>query len=325
MTLGGLDPSARVLVLGDLCVDTIVSAPLPITWSGAAAISEPLLQVPIADRIGGTAYQFARAAARHGLRPTLVGCVGEDPAGDLIINELASRGLDHHIQRSPSAPTARSVLAFDAMGARLMFTSSVNANDQLSVDFGPVCADHPLKACWLSGMCLRSRNAARFRTVIEGVAHARSRGAMILLDLVPHTFHRLFSSLHEVMSVLGGLDGVVADLAAARKMLDLPASQETTVAVAMHATAEALVDIVPFAVLQWHDAEHYLQLAVSRSGFTAAATRPVPQGIALVGYGDALAAEAVRDYLAHSPATPGPSRVSTARGECSANATGESR
>ncbi|MGH3998547.1 MAG: carbohydrate kinase family protein, partial [Pseudonocardiaceae bacterium] len=154
-------------------MDTVVSNRLPVTWYSAASSGEPLLQVPITDKAGGTAYQFARGALRLGLQPTIVGCIGEDAAAELIIDELTSAGIAHRLQRSASAPTARSLVVFDAHGVRFMFTSSVNANDELSAEFVRCVGPQRWDLVWLSGLCLRSRAAPRFLAVAGAVAHAR--------------------------------------------------------------------------------------------------------------------------------------------------------
>jgi sugar/nucleoside kinase (ribokinase family) len=288
----------RVLVLGDLCLDSVVSSRLPLTWASAAAAGEPVLRVHIADQVGGTAYQFTHWAARFGLCPVIIGCVGRDAAGDLIMSRLAATNLAHAVQRSASAPTARSLAVFDALGTRFMFTSQVNANDELSADFmrshGSVRSD----LVWLSGLCLRSRNAPRFHAVAEAVAIAREQGSLIVLDVVPHDFHLLFGSLEEVRDTLGHLDGLVSDVTTARRLLgmDLPEGPQAEL---LPVTAAALLDLFPLAVTQCHDGTTFHQLAVSRSGFNVSYVRPVPAGSALVGYGDALASEVLRDYLRH--------------------------
>jgi sugar/nucleoside kinase (ribokinase family) len=299
--------SRRVLVLGDLCLDTLVAARLPLTWSSAAASGEVLMPVPITDQVGGTAYHFARGAAQVGLLPTVVGCVGQDAAGDLVAGALAAAGLDHRVRRSATTPTARTFVAFDVLGSRFMFTSPLNANDEL-----PAELTRSLRACqwdlvWLSGVCLRSTAAPRFATVTEIAAHARAGGALVVLDVVPHDFHRLFGSLDEVAAATGGLDGVVSGLLSARLLLGLGPLGEGAPAERLAATAAALLEVFPFAVVQSHDGTTFHQTAMDRSGFERMYSRPVPQGSALVGYGDTLAGAAVRDYLGHrAEGTGGP-------------------
>ncbi|MGH3973827.1 MAG: hypothetical protein ACRDS9_10960, partial [Pseudonocardiaceae bacterium] len=121
--------------------------------------------------------------------------------------------------------------------------------------------------------------------------------------VVPHEFHRLFGNLEEVSVVLGGLDGVISALASALRLLRLELPAENSPTEMLSATAAVLLEMVPFAVLQFHDGTIFHQLAVSRSQFRNWYSRPVPSGSKLLGYGDALAGEAVRDYLLHRAAS----------------------
>ncbi|MEV6150050.1 hypothetical protein AB0L53_06880 [Nonomuraea sp. NPDC052129] len=292
----------RVLVMGDLCLDTVVETWLPKTWSRVAASGELLARGPIADQVGGTAYQFARRAVQFGLSPTVVGSVGEDAAGEIIGDVLAAAPFECRVQRSTTAPTARTLVAYDASGARHMFTSSVSANDALSSDFVRAGEFGPWDLIWISGLCLRSRSVPRFAAVIGAVAEARRSGALVVLDVVPHDFYRLFDALTEVAEILGGLDGVVTEANTARRMLGLGRQDEKQSVTMLSDTADALLKVTSLAIVRLRDGSKYHQLAASRSKLHASYSYPVPDGAALLGYGDLLAAEALRDYLEHRSA-----------------------
>lgn len=94
--------SARVLVVGDVMLDRY--------WHGQTGRISPEAPVPVVrmqeseDRPGGAANVALNLAAL-GLRPTLVGLVGADDAGDRIGHELANAGVDARLVRVPERPT----------------------------------------------------------------------------------------------------------------------------------------------------------------------------------------------------------------------------
>ncbi|MEU4512227.1 carbohydrate kinase family protein [Nonomuraea wenchangensis] len=288
----------RVLVMGDLCLDSVVETWLPHTWERLAASGEHMVTLPIADRVGGTAYHFAVRAVRFGLSPTVVGAVGQDTGGDAVAAQLAAAPFEALIQSVGSAPTARTIAVYDAGGARYMFASPVNANDALSAEFVRTCGVESMDLVWISGLCLRAPAAPRYAAVIAAAAMARERGIPVVLDVVPHDFHALFATFAEVSEVLGGLDGVVTEAHTARRMLGWEHRAERPLTQALSETAEALLEVTPLAVVRMRNGSTYHQVALTRSKHRTSYAYPVPTGSALLGYGDTLAAEALRDHLA---------------------------
>jgi hypothetical protein len=288
-----------LLVLGDLCLDTVVTGLLPTTWHGLVPRVEPVFRVPIDERVGGSAFNFARHAATAGMRPLIAGCVGSDPAGQAIILALAEAGFPHRIERISAAPTARSLVAFDANGTRLLITTEHSANDLLSAGFVRSSVLPLARPClvWLSGHCLRDRTAPRWTAVAEIIGHAREQGARVVLDIVPHDFYRLFPGFDDLRSAIGPVDGIAAELDSLRRWLGVGGPGRPPSPEALTATASAALDLVPFVLTRYHDGTTYRQLAAARTGFRATQTRTIPDSGHLVGYGDFLASLAVRDYL----------------------------
>lgn len=70
-------------------------------------VGSPLLVATEAgSRAGGFAVAVARAAAGAGARVEIVGKVGEDPAGDAVLLDLAASGIGHvAVLRNPGRPT----------------------------------------------------------------------------------------------------------------------------------------------------------------------------------------------------------------------------
>ncbi|HEV2371607.1 MAG TPA: carbohydrate kinase family protein [Streptosporangiaceae bacterium] len=296
-----------VLVLGDLCVDTIVTDRLPVSWRQAADSGEVVFRVPLREQVGGSAFHFARQAAAAGFRPIIVGSVGTDLAGDKVVSTLADEAIPSWILRCNPAPTAQSIMAYDTHGARMMITSQVSANDELTADFIQVSLPGlpPPSVVWLPGHCLRDRASVRWTAVAEALAYSRHAGARVVLDLVPHDFYRLFPTINDITSAIGPVDGISAELATLRRWFHpdcprLPLDKEVLAAT----VAEAL-DVVPFVMARYHDGTNYWQLAATRAGMRSAETRAVPTSAKLAGYGDYLACLALRCYLDALPGRAG--------------------
>jgi hypothetical protein len=293
--------TSPVLVLGDLCMDTVVTSRLPRSWHELSASGEPVFRVPVDERAGGSAFQFGKYAAAAGLRPLIVGCVGSDLAGSTVVAALAQAGCRSQIQRTERAPTARSVVAFDAHGTRLLITTERSANDLLSVDFVQlhVPPTTGVSLVWLPGHCLRDQTASRWNAVGELLGYAREAGTRVVLDVVPHDFYRLFEGLNDLQSAIGPLDGIAADFDSLGRWLGIGSIAGWPSPQALAEAVSATLDLVPFTILRYHDGSTYRQLAGARNGFRATEARTVPDPSRLVGYGDYLASLAVRDYLEH--------------------------
>jgi sugar/nucleoside kinase (ribokinase family) len=293
--------ATSLLVLGDLCIDTVVPSPLSMSWHELSASEERVFRVPLDERPGGSAFQFGRYAAAVGMQPLVVGCLGSDLAADAMVAALAMAGCRSQIQRTESAPTARSVVTFDASGTRLLITTERSANDLLSADYVrslALSADRP-SLVWLPGHCLRDQTAPRWRAVISALDCAREAGARVVLDVVPHNFYQHFAGIDDVQSLIGPLDGISAELDSVRRWLGVGWAHASPCPEALADAVSAVLDMVPFTIVRYHDGSTYQQLARARTGFRATEVRAVPEPGGLVGYGDYLASLAVRDYLAH--------------------------
>jgi sugar/nucleoside kinase (ribokinase family) len=83
---------SRIVVLGDLNLDVLAALPEVLPVGG-----EVRSQIQVEP--GGSAGNFARAAARAGARVTFIGCVGGDLVGDLLIRSLEDQGIEVQIKR----------------------------------------------------------------------------------------------------------------------------------------------------------------------------------------------------------------------------------
>ncbi|MBN2907228.1 MAG: kinase [Rhodobacteraceae bacterium] len=88
-----------ILCIGALLWDVIGRGP-------AAMAAGDDMPGRITRRPGGVALNVATALARHGLRPALLGAVGQDPEGDALIACCAAIGLETaYLHRSATHPT----------------------------------------------------------------------------------------------------------------------------------------------------------------------------------------------------------------------------
>jgi hypothetical protein len=121
MTGTGRDAGPKVLVTGDLCLDNVI---FDLQLGGVNRI--PSGQ-PAA---GGSAFNAALAFKREGFDPIVFGAVGDDPAGDIILNELERNGIGQLITRDQDRPTAQcNILHFRGPdGLRTIYYEADNAN-----------------------------------------------------------------------------------------------------------------------------------------------------------------------------------------------------
>jgi sugar/nucleoside kinase (ribokinase family) len=136
----------KLVTVGDVMVD-VVTARLPKAGERAHA--------PVQLRAGGSTVNAALAASELGADAQIVGRVGRDAAGDLVVASLATRGVDVRLARDEELPTGTAVALADAVVA------DRGANARLSRDDLP----SPLQsdALLVSGFALfqdGSRDAA---------------------------------------------------------------------------------------------------------------------------------------------------------------------
>jgi len=115
-----------VAVVGTINLDTTIHVPrLP-------ERGETVVGDAATDALGGKAANQAVAAARQGARTALVGCVGDDAAGDTALRFLAAEpGLDvRGVGRVAGAATGLALIAVDDSGGNTV-TTSKGANRHL--------------------------------------------------------------------------------------------------------------------------------------------------------------------------------------------------
>jgi 2-dehydro-3-deoxygluconokinase len=152
----------KLITVGDVMVD-VVSERLPV--AGQRAHGSVRLQA------GGSAVNAALAAAGFEADAEVVGRIGKDPAGDLVLSTLEAKGIEARLVRDEDLPTGTAIALEDAVVANR------GANARLSVDDLPLLLRG--NALLVSGFALfqdGSRDAAR-------AALDRFEGAWSAVDL----------------------------------------------------------------------------------------------------------------------------------------------
>ena len=92
-----------------------------------------------ADSVSGDAFNAACAAALAGARVAVLTVLGTDPAGDLVLDELARRGVDPSLVRRAGEPTGAYTVTPDAHGQpRFSYRRAGSAASTLA----PALLDH---------------------------------------------------------------------------------------------------------------------------------------------------------------------------------------
>ena len=164
----------RIVVVGSLNADlTIYCERLPLP-------GETVHGNGFAVNPGGKSANQAVAASRLGGNVSLVGAVGEDPNGDMLLSSAARAGVDVGHVRTSHEPTGVAVIAVDANGENNIIISA-GANGTLSPADLAEAAD-VLEQAAVVCLCLE----VSMETVLAAAQAGRDAGATVLLNLSPY-------------------------------------------------------------------------------------------------------------------------------------------
>ena len=202
-----------VLVAGDIMVDVLVLSALRVEEQSRGIMLRP----------GGSAANTAAWLSYLGCPVTFVGCVGDDPVGAMLTDELASYGVQTAIRTIPGAETGAVAVEIGDDGERLM-RSARGANEALSPDDLAGAAMSDLTAVHLTGYALLGPYGF---DILTGAAEITA-GARAQLSFDPSS-----------TGVIGrvGVDAFVAALERCQVHLFLPNLPEASALTGM-ATAE---------------------------------------------------------------------------------------
>ncbi|MFF1830338.1 ribokinase [Paenarthrobacter sp. NPDC058040] len=178
--------SSGIVVVGSLNADlTIYTERLP-------QPGETVHGNGFAVNPGGKSANQAVAASKLGGRVSLIGAVGEDPNGTMLLDSTANAGVDVSRVRRSDAATGVAVISVDANGENSIIISA-GANGTLSpadVDFAA------FRDAAVVCLCLE----VGIDTVVAAAQAGHDAGATVLLNLSPYA---------EVPQLLAGLSDVL--------------------------------------------------------------------------------------------------------------------
>lgn len=160
-------------VVGSLNIDLIVECqrfPLP----GETLRGERYREVP-----GGKGGNQAMALARLGAHPRLVGAVGDDARGAFYRKTLEAAGVDiGRLRTDPHRPTGLALIEVACGENRILVVPGANAGpspESVVADLADLAADD----------LVLLQLELPLPTVFAAIRHARSRGAVVILDPAP--------------------------------------------------------------------------------------------------------------------------------------------
>ncbi len=237
----------RVCVVGSLHFDIMVRAPyLPRT--GETLIGEAWWW-----KQGGKGGNQAVAAARHGARVTMIGCLGDDEFGARLRERLAGAGVDVAFVRSVAQGSGMSVAIQQDSGDYAAVVVS-GANRDISATQVTESGD-ALGSC---GVLLLQDEVAEVANA-TAAAMARRAGATVILNAAP-------------ARPLGGLAGLVDVLVVNTVEAEMLGAGEVDDLASATMAARTLRSLAPTVIVTAGDAG---VVAASDAGTLAVAAHPV--------------------------------------------------
>ncbi|MFF1383917.1 ribokinase [Arthrobacter sp. NPDC058288] len=169
------DAHGRIVVVGSLNADlTIYCERLPLP-------GETVHGTGFAVNPGGKSANQAVAASLLGGAVSLVGAVGDDPNGEMLLSSTAGAGVDiSHVRTSQSAATGVAVIAVDQHGENNIIISA-GANGTLAPADVAASAD-AFDGASVVCLCLE----VSLDTVEAAAVKGHDAGATVLLNLSPY-------------------------------------------------------------------------------------------------------------------------------------------
>ena len=169
-----MSPAAGVVVVGSLNAD------LTITTDRLPSAGETVAGRDFATRPGGKGANQAVAAARLGGAVSLIGAVGDDTYGSMLVNAADRDGIDTDaVVRLADTPTGVAVIEVDAHGENTIVVFP-GANGRLAAHHVERQAGR-IQAGTVLCLCLESP----LETVMAAARLGHQAGATVLLNLSP--------------------------------------------------------------------------------------------------------------------------------------------
>ncbi|MGK9149437.1 ribokinase [Plantibacter flavus] len=167
--------SSRIVVVGSLNADLVVRTPR-FPQPGETLTGSELVVIP-----GGKGANQSVAAGRLGGDVTMIGAVGDDANGTLLLGSLSEAGVDvSRVAKRTDVATGTAVITVDDAGENTIIVSP-GANGTLSTErIGD--AWQALDGAGVLCLCLE----VPLPTVLEAARRGASAGALVLLNLSPY-------------------------------------------------------------------------------------------------------------------------------------------
>ena len=194
--------SGRVLVVGSLNADLVVrTARIP--GPGETVAGSDLVIVP-----GGKSSNQAAAVGKLGGDVAMLGCVGDDGNGAMLVKSLESAGVDvSQVRALEGVSTGSAMIAVDDAGENCIIVSP-GANGRLSADDVNAATDFFASADSSSvlTLCLE----VSLEAVKAAARNARERGAKVVLNISPYM--KVGADLLDLVDILLVNNHELADL-----------------------------------------------------------------------------------------------------------------
>jgi ribokinase len=161
----------NILVVGSLNADLVVRAPR-FPQPGETISGEDLQVIP-----GGKGANQAVAAARHGANVAMLGRVGKDNFGDLLLENLRSNRVETELIRRDDASTGTAIIVVDADGQNSIVLSA-GAN-------GNVSSSDVENASFSNFNLLLLQMEIPTPTVLSAARRAKENGVRVILNPAP--------------------------------------------------------------------------------------------------------------------------------------------
>jgi ribokinase len=161
----------NILVVGSLNADLVVRAPR-FPQPGETISGEDLQVIP-----GGKGANQAVAAARHGANVGMLGRVGKDNFGDLLLENLRSNRVETELIRRDDASTGTAIIVVDADGQNSIVLSA-GAN-------GNVSSSDVENASFSIFNLLLLQMEIPTPTVLSAARRAKENGVRVILNPAP--------------------------------------------------------------------------------------------------------------------------------------------
>jgi len=169
--LKDLAVTATIIVFGSINIDLTFRVPhLP-------SVGETVLTAAFSQAVGGKGANQAIAAARDGAVTSFIGCVGNDIFGTSARTALADLGIETSGLKTVPGSTGLATVWVDGDGHNQIAVAS-GANSALKAD---ALCDRDIGPSTFLLLQMETRPAE----VEAAIAHARSRGAHVILNLAP--------------------------------------------------------------------------------------------------------------------------------------------